>query len=406
MNIVYSQKLLDEIKHKIKGSYKRQYVDYFYNKLINEKFSYVFYGMRRIGKTTMCLQILNQFIDKNVFSLNEIAYVDVEFELSLGNSSKDIKNTILNFIKDKKIKLIFFDEVQMLEQWDMFIKSLNEHFLDLKIICSGSSSYNLREKESGVGRFNKVYIQPLTLSEFEEIRKNELVGLNKKQIIDKYLKETPFFEIWDMNNDDEKKRFLISILEKTIINDLNITMNRSFTQSYIKQIIREIALSETGELSFDKIQSKFSIPKTTFYEYLSIMQNIKIITILERYNGNLVISKRGPNKYYLSLPFFYKLYLDDKLEFHQGKIYESLLLMHLDVKYNIESIDRKIFYIKDKHEIDFYIPDKKIGYELKTNNIEYNELYMRLNESGNVVLKTLDIEDLYDFIKSIKLFQS
>ena len=63
---------------------------------------------------------------------------------------------------------------------------------------------------------------------------------------------------------------MIEIIEKTITQDLLSIINRSFTSSYMKQIIREIAISETGELSFDKIQSKYSIPKTTFYEYIDM----------------------------------------------------------------------------------------------------------------------------------------
>lgn len=191
---------------------------------------------------------------------------------------------------------------------------------------------------------------------------------------------------------------MLDILEKTIIYDLNFIVNRSFTPSYMKQIIREIALSETGELNFEKIRSKLSIPKTTFYEYLNIMENIGVIRILERYNGNLILSKRGPNKYYLSLLFFYNLYFNLDHTFHIGKIYESLFLMHLNYKYNLENLKRKIFYIKDKEEIDFYIPSENIGFELKSKNIEFNNLYLRLSSSGLVNLKTLNIDDLFDFI--------
>lgn len=405
MNIKKGNELLSFIWDKTKHKYERKYVNHFYEKMKNEKFSYVFYGLRRIGKTTMCFQILNKFLENKIYNENEVAFLDIELELSLGTTSESIKRYIFEFLKNNKIKLFFFDEVQLLENWDMFIKSINDHFINTKIICSGSSSYNLKEKESGVGRFIKINIQPLMFNEFIEIRKKEIKNLSKRETIDFYLKETPFFEIWKMKDEDSKKRYMLDILEKTIIYDLNFIVNRSFTPSYMKQIIREISLSETGELSFEKIRSIFFIPKTTFYEYINIMQSIGILNILERYNKNLTLSKRGPNKYYLSFPFFYNLYINSNNVFNIGKRYESLFLMYLNYKYNIENLERKIFYIKDKdktgiyQEIDFYIPEEKIAYELKTKNINFNNLYLELSESSSINLKTIDIENLYDFLK-------
>lgn len=398
MNIKTGKELLNFIEDRTKNKYERKYVNHFYKKIKNEKFSYVFYGIRRIGKTTMCFQILNKFISNKELKIDEIIFLDIELELSLGNKSEIIKQKFFELFKSNKFKLVFFDEIQLLENWDMFIKSLNDHFPNVKIISSGSSSYNLKEKESGLGRFIKVNIQPLMLNEFISIRKEEIKDFSKKEVIHFYLKETSFFELWSIKDEDFKKRYILDILEKTIIYDLNFIVNRSFTPSYMKQIIREIALSETGELNFEKIRSKLSIPKTTFYEYLNIMENIGVIRILERYNGNLILSKRGPNKYYLSLPFFYNLYFNLDHTFHIGKIYESLFLMHLNYKYNLENLKRKIFYIKDKEEIDFYIPSENIGFELKSKNIEFNNLYLRLSSSGLVNLKTLNIDDLFDFI--------
>lgn len=177
---------------------------------------------------------------------------------------------------------------------------------------------------------------------------------------------------------------MLDILEKTIIYDLNFIVNRSFALSYIKQIIREIVLSETGELNFEKIRSKLSIPKTTFYEYLNIMKNIGVIHILERYNENLILSKRVLTNTIYLLHFFYNLYFNLDHTFHIGKIYESLFLIHLNYKYNLENLKRKIFYIKDKEEIDFYMPNENIGFELKFKNIEFNNLYLRLSSSGLV----------------------
>lgn len=399
MNIKTGQELKKYIELKIKDKYQRSYVDYFYHKLLNEKFYYVLYGFRRIGKSTLCFQILDKFITNNIYCVNEIGFIDIELEISLGNTVNNIKQYIFEIIKQNKIKLLFLDEIQIIEDWDLFLKSLHDHFNNVKIICTGSSSYKLKQKESGIGRFIRFNILPISLNEFIDIKKINTSKISKKEIIQKYLNETCFFELWDIHDNDLRKKYMIEIIEKTITQDLLSIVNRSFTSSYMKQIIREIAISETGELSFDKIQSKYSIPKTTFYEYIDILQNIGVIHILDRYNKNLELSKRGPNKYYLSLPFLYQLYLEDQNVFHKGKILESLFLMNLNKKINENSLSTKISYIRDKQgEIDFYIPDSNIAYELKSNTISFNDLHIYLSKEKSLDIKIINIDELFNML--------
>ena len=134
MNIKTGQELKKYIELKIKDKYQRSYVDYFYHKLLNEKFYYVLYGFRRIGKSTLCFQILDKFITNNIYCVNEIGFIDIELEISLGKTVNNIKQYIFEIIKQNKIKLLFLDEIQIIDDWDLFLKSLHDHFNNVKII--------------------------------------------------------------------------------------------------------------------------------------------------------------------------------------------------------------------------------------------------------------------------------
>lgn len=108
MNIKTGKELLNFIEDRTKNKYERKYVNHFYKKIKNEKFSYVFYGIRRIGKTTMCFQILNKFISNKELKIDEIIFLDIELELSLGNKSEIIKQKFFELFKSNKFKLVFF----------------------------------------------------------------------------------------------------------------------------------------------------------------------------------------------------------------------------------------------------------------------------------------------------------
>jgi hypothetical protein len=131
-------------------------------------------GPRRIGKTVMLYQAIQELIDTGV-SKEKILYFSLDTPI--------YTNVELQFLVEKALEIsgqsmdgayVFFDEIQYLKDWEIHLKSLVDRFRTTKFIASGSAAAALRMKsqESGAGRFTDFFLPPLTFAEYIDL--NEL----------------------------------------------------------------------------------------------------------------------------------------------------------------------------------------------------------------------------------------
>lgn len=105
-------------------------------------------GLRRLGKTTLFLQVINSLLDRNVepqriwyFSFDEDKYdLDELFTAFKTQTRKD-------FNSDKIF--VFFDEIQKLEGFQSQLKIYYDLYPNIKFFISGSTSLYIRKKNTG-----------------------------------------------------------------------------------------------------------------------------------------------------------------------------------------------------------------------------------------------------------------
>ena len=94
-------------------------------------FACVITGLRRVGKSTLLRQISQARGYKNVLFLN---FDDIH----LSSFEKDDFVRLYNEIKERKAKELFFDEIQLVEGWEIFVHQLlREGYL---VYVSGSNA--------------------------------------------------------------------------------------------------------------------------------------------------------------------------------------------------------------------------------------------------------------------------
>lgn len=112
-------------------------------------------GSRQVGKTCLLYLLIKEIFPK---SRKNIFYYDLEdFEiLDLLNSGVE---PFIKFLKSKGADLnhrvyVFLDEIQYLKNPSNFLKLLIDHYKNIKVIASGSSTLEIRRKfkDSLVGR--------------------------------------------------------------------------------------------------------------------------------------------------------------------------------------------------------------------------------------------------------------
>lgn len=152
---------------------KRRYYNGF-KELVFQDFPHravVLMGPRRVGKTVMMYQAIQDLIDKGVpkekifyFSLDTPIYTNIPLEELLQEGLSICGTTLTD-------SYIFFDEIQYLKDWEIHLKSLVDKNRKTKFIASGSAAAALRMKsiESGAGRFTDFFLPPLTFSEYIDL---------------------------------------------------------------------------------------------------------------------------------------------------------------------------------------------------------------------------------------------
>ena len=150
------------------------------SKYINTRDVIVLHGARQVGKTTIMKMLYNDIkISKYYFDLEDGRFLSV-----CNNGIEDILSFLQQkgIIKNKEDKCyIFIDEIQYLTNPSSLLKLTYDHHKNIKLIVSGSSSFNIKKKfkDSLVGRTVDFEVFPLNFEEFL-VFKDEKIDLTKK----------------------------------------------------------------------------------------------------------------------------------------------------------------------------------------------------------------------------------
>lgn len=163
------------------ASPRRQYFDPFYkiSTDIDIKRAAILLGPRRVGKTVMLQQAVDQLISDGV-SPRRIMYVSIDAPAYARIPLENFLELLIN--KNKRGKsapyYVMFDEIQYLKDWELHLRDLVDRYPNVKFIASGSAAaaLQLKSQESGAGRFSDFLLPPLTFLEFVNfLRRGDLI---------------------------------------------------------------------------------------------------------------------------------------------------------------------------------------------------------------------------------------
>ncbi|SMD32888.1 hypothetical protein SAMN04488029_1248 [Reichenbachiella faecimaris] len=309
---------------------KRRYYRGFYE-LVTQKFPHravVLMGPRRIGKTVIMYQAIQDLIDSGISPKN-IFYFSLDTPIYTNMPLEELINDGLS-INDVKLEesYFFFDEIQYLKDWEIHLKSLVDKNRKSKFIASGSAAAALRMKsiESGAGRFTDYFLPPLTFSEYidlngyNDILKETEVDFNgprrfyKCNDIEKfnnhfidYINFGGFPEI-ALNSEKVKNPERViqkDITDKVIMKDLPGLFGIENTLE-LQQFFNVLSY-RTGEiLDYKKVSQETKTDNKTIKKYIKYLEAAFLIKVLHRVD---ISAKRFKNitqfKVYLTNPSLY-----------------------------------------------------------------------------------------------------
>lgn len=147
-------------------------------------------GARRIGKTTIVFQIIENLLERGV-DPTRIVYISFDYPVLKFSQFQDILDVYQQEIYQNDDMYYFFDEIQYVDDWNSWLKVLYDFNPNSQAVATGSASPVLADgmTESGVGRWQTIAIPTLSFYEYCEI-----CGIEKPEL-ENTLKPTAIQEL-------------------------------------------------------------------------------------------------------------------------------------------------------------------------------------------------------------------
>lgn len=281
-------------------------------------------GPRRVGKTFMVKQLIHDAIQDG-FNPDAILYAAMDTPVYSGIS---LERFLDLFPKGKgsERRVVVFDEIQYLWNWEVHLKNLVDNYPNTKFIALGSAAAALKLKsaESGAGRFSDFMLPPLTFYEFLKF----LPGQVEEELIDVKLKDNGRWEYAAKNIDELNKRFVDylnfggypeavlnaeirnnseqfirnDIIDKVLLKDLPSLYGINDIQQ-LNKLFSFLAYNAGTEASLENIAQKSGVTKPTIKRYIEYLESAFLIIKLPTVDENCKTLQRQRNfKVYLNNP--------------------------------------------------------------------------------------------------------
>ena len=318
----------NKIDEEICSFKKRKYFDLFFPLVINFNLqrAIVLMGPRRVGKTVMLFQTIQECLNKDIVS-KDIVYFSMDEPLFYSLSLDDLLNKYRKVAGEKSFqnKVIIFDEIQYLKKWDVQLKVLVDNYQKTKFIVSGSATGALRRYsyESGAGRFTDFMLPPLTFYEYLDlldltdrllhldsdkakvISSKDIKALNEEFI--NYLNYGGFPEaIMNQSIRLNPDKFIRQdIIEKVLLKDLPSLYGINDIQE-LNKLFNYLAYHTGNEISYESLSQSSGVAKNTIKKYIEYLEAAFLIKRISRVNEKGKVFKRDNYfKVYLTNPSMY-----------------------------------------------------------------------------------------------------
>lgn len=261
--------------------------------LISSKKIILVLGARQVGKTTLVRDISQRLEakgNKQSFSANKIIYLncDIDEERNLINTTS---KTLLEHLLLSKADILLIDEAQRLDNPGLTLKIIHDNFPQVKVLATGSSSFDLKNKLSDplTGRYLDFMLYPLSLTEILEVGEFSKNSALLKNQADMLLPQVMLYglypDVYLESNPGQKQILLDKIVESYLLKDI-LSFQRVKNSQAIKDLTRALAYQIGSEINENELSSRLKIDRKTVVSYLDILEKAYVIVRTHPYSQN------------------------------------------------------------------------------------------------------------------------
>lgn len=367
----------------------------------------VIIGVRRSGKSTLCLQTLTH-------AKVQFAYVDFDDE-RLASLETNQLNDVLEVLYKiyGNFEYLFLDEIQNIEGWPLFVNRLLR--TKIHVVLTGSNAKLLSNDLAThlTGRSSEIALYPFSFSEYCNMKgvdnsSHTTIGIaNQRKAFDEYLQQGGFPELLQIKN---HKKYITNLINNILKRDIEQRYKIAFPAQFEKMTNHLLNIAPYTISTPDIMELfEFKSPHTVL-NYIKYLKEAYILVGINKYSQKSKQRTIGEKVYAVDVSLMNQrenAFAGDNL----GWRLETAVLNHLVRKCNNEGWD--IYYLKERSgECDFVICNGnrvlqciQVSYDISSNHTRKREikgliLAHKMTKCDNLLLLTdhhyedLDMEGL------------
>lgn len=365
--------------------FKRSMVDEI-TPFLTTKEAVVLHGARQVGKTSLMQYLRDLLIAQGTV----VHFIDLEDSRMVRILDAGV-DEFLKYLREEGVHLaggarvvIFIDEIQYLKNPSEFLKLIVDHHPELKLIVSGSSSFEIKAKfkDSLVGRTLHFEIFPLSFEEFLLFRgmhvPKEIPLTAKKHeeltsLFTEYVWYGGYPQIVLTPDLTMKERYLQQIIDTYVKKDIRDLGAVKDVEKFNRLL--EALASQSGQLlNVSELANTLRMAKATVEDYLFLLEQTYVVARVRPFYRNMRSElSKTPKIFFYDTGLMHMLWLKQLPKEMLGQAFETSVFTELVKKYGQGSI--RYWRTAQGHEIDFIL-QKRGGmqpFEVKLHFAQWQE---------------------------------
>ncbi|HPD57654.1 MAG TPA: ATP-binding protein [Smithellaceae bacterium] len=357
----------------------------------------VIYGARQTGKTTLLKKFLSENERKYKYKLD--SGDDVNTQIVLGSS--DFKK-ITTYAEG--YDLVAIDEAQRIANVGMGLKILVDQVPDLKVLVTGSSSFELAGQVGEPLTGRKITLTLFPLSQLELGKLYNDYDLNKR--LDEYLIFGSYPEVLTAATVHDKKKVLEELAGSYLLKDI-LELEKVKSSKVLLDLLRLLAFQVGSEVSLSELGRQLGIDNKTVARYLDLFEKSFVIFNIRGFSRNRRKEITSKSKYYFLdngirnavIANFNPLEIRDDI----GKLWDNFLVTERLKKQSYAQIYSNNYFWRtwDQKEIDWVEErdGKLFGYEFAWKSKSRKSSKAWKENYPDALFEIIDNQNYLQFVK-------
>ena len=300
---------------------------------INLPFALIISGIRRSGKSTLMKQLIR--------NIKKFYYINFEDPKVINFEVSDFSKLDEVFIEEYgENGNYFFDEIQNVKKWELFIRRIVDE--KKHVVITGSNA-SLLSRELGTrltGRHLKYELFPFSFKEFLKLKNKK----PDKNTFKEYLFKGGFPEYLKI----EKSEILEELFKDIIIRDI-ITRHKIKSIKIIEEMALYLMTNVGKEFSYNSLKKIFNLGSiNSVISFISYFEDSYLLFTVSKFDFSFKKRLINQKKVY-SIDNGLSSINSTSFSEDSGRMLENMVFLNLRKK------NKDIFYFKENKECDFVI---------------------------------------------------